>query len=170
LLGYLGVEVKRDAAGVLNIATVDCRPTTADYELVRRMRASFCVLGPLVAKRGRGIVSLPGGCNIGTRPVDLHLAALEALGARIRIEHGYVIAEAKRLRGARINLRGPMGPTVTGTANAMSAATLASGRSALVGAAQEPEIVDLGHFLNAMGARICGLGTDTIEIDGVERL
>jgi UDP-N-acetylglucosamine 1-carboxyvinyltransferase len=170
LLGHLGVEVKRDVAGVLNIETVDSRPTTADYELVRRMRASFCVLGPLVARRGRGVVSLPGGCNIGTRPVELHLAALAALGARIRIEHGYVIAEAKRLKGARINMRGPMGPTVTGTANAMSAAALASGKTVLVGAAQEPEIADLGAFLNAMGARIDGLGTDTIEIVGVERL
>lgn len=170
LLGFLGVEVKRHPDATLHIETVDPRPTKADYDLVRRMRASFCVLGPLVARRGRGVVSLPGGCNIGTRPVDLHLAALAALGAEIRIEGGYVIAEARRLRGARINLRGPCGPTVTGTANAMSAATLARGRTTLVGAAQEPEIVDLGNFLIALGARIDGLGTDTIEIDGVERL
>lgn len=170
LLGYLGVEVKRHADTTLHIETVDPRPTKADYDLVRRMRASFCVLGPLVARRGRGVVSLPGGCNIGTRPVDLHLAALAALGADIRIEAGYVIAEARRLRGARIDLRGPYGPTVTGTANTMSAATLARGRTTLTGAAQEPEIVDLGNFLIALGARIDGLGTDTIEIDGVEHL
>lgn len=170
LLGYLGVEVKRRVEGVLAIETVDPRPTKAEYELVRRMRASFCVLGPLLARRGRGVVSLPGGCNIGTRPVDLHLAALEALGADIRIEHGYVIAEAKQLTGAQIHLTGPHGPTVTGTANAMSAATLARGRTILIGAAREPEIVDLGEFLVAMGARIDGLGTDTIEITGVEQL
>jgi len=170
LLGFLGVEVKRHADKSLHIETVDERPTKADYDLVRRMRASFCVLGPLLSRRGRGVVSLPGGCNIGTRPVDLHLAALSALGADIRIEEGYVIAEARRLRGARIDLRGPYGTTVTGTANAMSAATLARGRTTLTSAAQEPEIVDLGNFLVAMGAKIDGLGTDTIEIDGVEHL
>ncbi|MBI3836930.1 MAG: UDP-N-acetylglucosamine 1-carboxyvinyltransferase [Planctomycetia bacterium] len=170
LLGQLGVEVKRDSDGNLRIATVDPTPTKADYDLVRRMRASFCVLGPLVAKRGRGVVSLPGGCNIGTRPVDLHLAGLSALGAEVRIEHGYVIAAAKRLRGADINLRGPFGPTVTGTANVMSAATLAVGRTVIRGAATEPEIVDLGNFLIAMGAQIFGLGTETIEIIGVDEL
>jgi UDP-N-acetylglucosamine 1-carboxyvinyltransferase len=170
LLGTLGVEVKRNAASILEIQSVDPRPIRADYELVRRMRASFCVLGPLVARRGRAVVSLPGGCNIGTRPVDLHLRALSALGADIRIEHGYVFAEARRLKGADIDLGGPFGPTVTGTANAMSAATLARGRTTLINAAQEPEIVDLGNFLIATGARIEGLGTDTIEITGVERL
>ena len=170
LLGHLGVEVKRMTDGRVRIETVDSRPTRAEYDLVRRMRASFCVLGPLVAKRGRAAVSLPGGCNIGTRPVDLHLAGLAALGATIRIEHGYVVAEARRLTGATIDLRGPLGPTVTGTANVMSAATLARGRTVISGAAAEPEIVDLGQFLNAMGARISGLGSDTIEIEGVERL
>ena len=170
LLGYLGVEVKRDLDGNLRIATVDPVPTTADYDLVRRMRASFCVLGPLLARRGRGVVSLPGGCNIGTRPVDLHLAGLSALGADVRIEHGYVIAQAKRLRGAEIHLQGSFGPTVTGTANVMSAATLALGKTVIWGAAAEPEIVDLGNFLIAMGARISGLGTDTIEIVGVDEL
>jgi UDP-N-acetylglucosamine 1-carboxyvinyltransferase len=170
LLGYLGVEVKRELDGNLRIATVDPAPTRADYDLVRRMRASFCVLGPLLAKRGRGVVSLPGGCNIGTRPVDLHLAGLSALGADVRIEHGYVIAQASRLRGAEIHLQGPFGPTVTGTANVMSAATLALGRTVILGAAAEPEIVDLGNFLIAMGAQIFGLGTDTIEIIGVDEL
>jgi UDP-N-acetylglucosamine 1-carboxyvinyltransferase len=170
LLGYLGVAVKRDAAGVMQLETVDPTPSVAPYELVRRMRASFCVLGPLVARRGRAVVSLPGGCNIGTRPVDLHLRGLAALGANIRIEHGYVIAEARELRGTTINLAGPHGPTVTGTANVMSAATLARGRTVISSAAQEPEIVDLGNFLIALGAEIRGLGTDTIEIDGREWL
>ena len=170
LLGQLGVEVKRDVLGDLHLATVDSHPTTAEYELVRRMRASFCVLGPLLARRGRAVVSLPGGCNIGTRPVDLHLAGLHALGAELRIERGYVIAEAKQLRGARIDLRGPHGSTVTGTANVMSAATLAAGQTIINGAAIEPEIVDLGQFLIAAGAEISGLGTDTLEIMGVERL
>jgi UDP-N-acetylglucosamine 1-carboxyvinyltransferase len=134
------------------------------------MRASFCVLGPLVARRGRAVVSLPGGCNIGTRPVDLHLAGLQALGADIRIERGYVLARARRLRGAEIDLGGPHGPTVTGTANVMRAATVARGTTTIRGAATEPEIVDLGRFLIAAGARIAGLGSQTIEIRGVEQL
>src|SRR4029079_14421871 len=132
--------------------------------------ASFCVLGPLLAKRGRAVVSLPGGCNIGARPVDLHLAGLARLGVDIRIHNGYVIATASRLRGAELNLLGPFGPTVTGTANLLCAAALARGRSVLHGAAREPEIVDLGQFLIAMGARISGLGSDTIEVTGVESL
>lgn len=170
LLGHLGVEVKRGLDGLVRIATVDQGPTTADYDLVRQMRASFCVLGPLLARRGRAVVSLPGGCNIGTRPVDLHLKGLAALGAELRIEHGYVIAQARRLRGAEIHLCGASGPTVTGTANVMSAATLAEGRTILTGAAREPEIVDLGSFLNSLGAKIHGLGTSTLEIEGVPRL
>ncbi len=170
LLGQLGVEVKRDLAGDLHLATVDRRSTTAPYELVRRMRASFCVLGPLLARRGRAVVSLPGGCNIGTRPVDLHLAGLHALGADLRIERGYVIAEAAKLRGAQIDLRGRHGTTVTGTANVMSAAALAEGKTVITGAAAEPEIVDLGQFLNAAGAEISGLGSETLEISGVAEL
>ena len=170
LLGHLGVEVKRGLDDRVRVETVDAAATRADYHLVRRMRASFCVLGPLVARRGRGVVSLPGGCNIGTRPVDLHLAGLAALGAEIRIEHGYVVAEARRLRGAEIDLRGPQGPTVTGTANVMTAATMARGRTTIRGAAREPEIVDLGRFLIALGARIEGLGGEVIEIRGVDAL
>jgi UDP-N-acetylglucosamine 1-carboxyvinyltransferase len=170
LLDELGVAVERDAAGNLHLSTFDELPTTADYQLVHRMRASFCVLGPLLARRGRAVVSLPGGCNIGDRPVDLHLAGLQALGADLRIERGYVIAEAPQLRGAKIDLRGPHGSTVTGTANVMTAATLAAGKTVITGAAIEPEIVDLGQFLISAGAEIFGLGTDTIEIIGVERL
>lgn len=170
LLGCLGVEVKRHADDRWLVQTVDARATLADYELVRRMRASFCVLGPLLARRSAAKVSLPGGCNLGDRPVDLHLRGLEALGADVRIEGGYVIATARRLRGATIDLRGPRGPTVTGTANVLSAATLARGRSVIQGAAREPEIVDLGNFLSALGARIEGLGSSTIEIVGVDQL
>jgi UDP-N-acetylglucosamine 1-carboxyvinyltransferase len=170
LLGQLGIETKRDAAGVIQMATKDPQPTIAESHLVSRMRASICVLGPLVARRGRAVVPLPGGCAIGDRPIDLHLKGLAALGADVRIERGHVIATVRRLRGARVSLAGPRGPTVTGTANVMAAATLARGHTTIVGAAREPEIVDLGRFLIAMGAKIEGLGTSTIEFDGVDQL
>lgn len=170
LLEHLGVESHRDTAGDLHLRTTDHSQTVAPTKLVRRMRASFCVLGPLLARRGRAVVPLPGGCNIGHRPVDLHLAGLAALGAELRIERGYVIAEADELRGAKIDLRGPHGSTVTGTANVLSAAVLARGKTIITGAATEPEIVDLGRFLLAAGASIEGLGTDTLEIEGVEQL
>ena len=140
------------------LETTDSAPVRAKEGLVRRMRAGFCVLGPLLARRGRAVVPLPGGCNIGVRPVDLHLKGLAALGADIRLDHGYVVASARRLAGASIDLSGPCGPTVTGTANVMSAAVLARGATTIRGAAVEPEIVDLGRFLVAMGARIEGLG------------
>ncbi len=146
------------------------RPVHAPWRLVRRLRASFCVLGPLLARRGRAVVPLPGGCRIGDRPVDLHLKGLAALGADLRLEHGCVVARAKRLVGATIDLAGPRGPTVTGTANVLSAAVLARGTTLIRGAAQEPEIVALGELLNAMGARIGGLGTATLEIQGVSQL
>ena len=171
LLGHLGVEVKRvrRRRAARSRRSTHGRPGPTTSWCGGCGPASAC-LGPLVARRGRGVVSLPGGCNIGTRPVDLHLAGLAALGAEIRIEHGYVIAEARAAHGRQIDLRGPSGPTVTGTANVMSAATLARGRTVIRGAATEPEIVDLGRFLIAMGAEIEGLGTDTIEIDGVDEL
>jgi UDP-N-acetylglucosamine 1-carboxyvinyltransferase len=155
---------------VLRLETADATPIRARYRLVRRMRAGFCVLGPLLAKRGSAIVPLPGGCNIGDRPVDLHLKGLAALGADLRLDRGYVVARARRLVGATIDLSGPRGPTVTGTANILSAAVLARGNTLIRGAAREPEIVDLGHFLIALGARIDGLGTSTIEVAGVEQL
>jgi UDP-N-acetylglucosamine 1-carboxyvinyltransferase len=170
VLRELGVAVTRTLDEALVLETVDLAAVQAGYELVRRMRASFCVLGPLLARRGRAVVSLPGGCNIGPRPVDLHLAGLAALGAELRIEHGYVIAEAKRLVGARIQLAGPQGPTVTGTANVLAAAVLADGETVITGAAVEPEIVDLGRLLNGMGAQIEGLGTPTLRVEGVKRL
>jgi UDP-N-acetylglucosamine 1-carboxyvinyltransferase len=154
----------------LLIETVDPSPVRAREGLVRRMRAGFCVLGPLLARRGRAVVPLPGGCNIGNRPVDLHLRGLAALGADIRLERGYVVASARRLAGANIELLGPNGPTLTGTANVMSAAVLAHGTTTIHGAAAEPEVVDLGQFLIALGAKIEGLGTSTIRIAGVEQL
>ena len=169
LLRQLGVEVVRHDDRLV-LTPVDAREVRADYGLVRRMRAGFCVLGPLLARRGRGVVPLPGGCDIGDRPVDLHLRGLAALGADLRLERGYVVATARRLRGATIDLCGPRGPTVTGTANVLCAAVLARGRTIIRGAAREPEIVDLGRMLNALGARIGGLGTPVIEIEGVERL
>jgi len=170
LLEQLGLTVSRDARDTLHLATIDPSPILAPYTLVERMRASFCVLGPLLARRGAAVVSLPGGCMIGDRPVDMHLAGLQKLGAKIHIDRGYVVARAARLRGAHVHMAGRRGPTVTGTANILCAATLARGTTILSGAAIEPEIVDLGNFLRAMGANIEGLGTSTIRIQGVEQL
>jgi UDP-N-acetylglucosamine 1-carboxyvinyltransferase len=170
LLQTLGVHVGRNDQDALTLEVVDERPHVADYELVRRMRAGFCVLGPLLARRGRACVSLPGGCNIGDRPIELHLKGLRALGAEITIERGYVIARAERLRGAHVDLRGPFGSTVTGTCNVLVAAALAEGTTVIESAACEPEIVDLGNLLNAMGARINGLGTPVLSIEGVRQL
>lgn len=170
LLQTLGMKIERRADRSLSMQVVDDRPVIAEYELVRKMRASFCVLGPLLARRGRACVSLPGGCNIGDRPIELHLKGLRALGAEIRVERGYVMAEAKRLHGNRIYLGGPFGSTVTGTCNVMSAAVLAEGETIIEAAACEPEVVNLGNMLNAMGAKIVGLGTPFLRIEGVERL
>lgn len=170
VLRSLGADVERRTDGALAITVVDHQPCLADYELVRRMRASVCVLGPLLGRRGRACVSLPGGCNIGHRPIDLHLKGLRALGAEITIERGYVFARADRLRGADIYLGGPFGSTVTGTCNVLSAAVLADGITTISAAACEPEVVDLGNMLNAMGARIEGLGTPLLRIEGVRNL
>ena len=139
----------------------------APYELVKQMRASVLVLGPLVARYGKARVSLPGGCQIGSRPVDQHLKGLEALGAKLHIDHGYVIAEAPRLRGAEIVFDMP---TVTGTENLMMAAALAKGRTVLVNCAREPEVVELARVLNKMGAKVRGAGTPVIEIEGQDEL
>jgi UDP-N-acetylglucosamine 1-carboxyvinyltransferase len=150
--------------------TVDPRTTdrfVAPYDLVKTMRASVLVLGPLVARYGSADVSLPGGCAIGTRPVDQHIKGLLALGAEVEVENGYIRARAKRLKGARIWMDLV---TVTGTENIMMAAALAQGSSVIENAAQEPEVTDLAACLNAMGAKISGAGTNTIEIEGVERL
>ncbi len=170
LLRELGTSVVRDEQGDLLLATEDETRCVAGYEQVRRMRASVCVLGPLLGRRGRACVSLPGGCNIGHRPIDLHLKGFAALGANIRVERGYVVAEAERLTGANVYLGGPFGSTVTGTCNVMSAAVFAEGTTTIEAAACEPEVVDLGQFLIAMGARITGLGTPFLRIDGVDRL
>ena len=166
LLQQMGVSVERDGKTV-RLKAGALAKTEAPYELVKTMRASILVLGPLVARAGQARVSLPGGCAIGARPVDQHIKGLEALGATIRIENGFVVAEARRLRGARIATDMV---TVTGTENLMMAATLAHGETILENAALEPEVVDLAAALNAMGARISGAGTDRIMIEGVERL
>ncbi len=144
--------------------------TVASYELVSRMRASICVLGPLLAKQGKAQVSMPGGCVIGPRPIDLHLKGLHALGAVINVEHGYLVASAPSLRGARVHLAGAFGSSVLATGNVMMAATLAQGTTIIEHAACEPEVVDLANFLVAMGARIEGQGGPILRIDGVERL
>ncbi|MBS0184075.1 MAG: UDP-N-acetylglucosamine 1-carboxyvinyltransferase [Nitrospira sp.] len=166
LLGILGAKVSHE--GNHAVIQVDVIASTeAPYDLVKTMRASVLVLGPLVARWGEAKVSLPGGCAIGSRPVNLHLAGLSKLGADISIEHGYITAKAKRLRGARIYCDTP---TVTGTENLMMAASLAEGVTMLENAAKEPEIVDLADFLAKRGARIHGAGTDVITIEGVREL
>ncbi|MDP6540156.1 MAG: UDP-N-acetylglucosamine 1-carboxyvinyltransferase [Planctomycetota bacterium] len=173
VLRDLGCEAGRGGDGVLEVEAPDQPSQRTDWELVARMRASFCVLGPLVARTGRAEVSLPGGCALGGfRPIDIHRKGLEALGADVRIEGGYVIAEAPPggLRGTEMYLGTAFGSSVTGTANVMMAATLAQGRTVIQGASCEPEVVDLGHCLVAMGARIGGLGSPRVEIEGVDEL
>lgn len=169
LLGELGVEARRDA-DVVDLRAVDEEQSHARYEIVRTMRASICVLGPMLARRRRAVVAMPGGCAFGARPVDLHLRGLEALGAKVRLEGGDIVATAARLRGTTVFLGGPFGSTVLGTANVMSAATLAEGTTIIECAACEPEIVDLARLLNSMGARIRGAGGPRIVIEGVESL
>jgi len=170
ILEVLGVRVERKGKDALHLDVLSEHNSTAPYELVSKMRASICVLGPLLAKRGRGAVPMPGGCVIGPRPIDLHLKGLEALGARVHMEHGNVVVSARRLKGTRIDLRGPFGSTVLGTANVMMAATLAEGTTVIDHAACEPEIQDLAHYLNACGAKVAGVGTNTLLIEGVRRL
>ena len=167
LLSRMGVEVTvHDQLGIeVDASGVD--KLEAPYELVKTMRASILVLGPLLARFGRADVSLPGGCAIGARPVDLHVAGLREMGAEIQIDNGYIRARARRLRGARLVLDTV---TVTGTENLLMAATLADGRTTIENAAREPEVVDLANFLIGMGARISGAGTDTIVVDGVDSL
>jgi UDP-N-acetylglucosamine 1-carboxyvinyltransferase len=167
VLRTLGIQDASSADGEIDLDAGRITHFEDPYDLVRRMRASVLVLGPLLARMGQARVSLPGGCAIGTRPVNLHLKGLEALGAAIRLEDGYIIASAKRLRGAHIALDIP---TVTGTENLMMAASLAEGETVITNAACEPEVEDLGFFLNKMGARIKGAGTDTITICGVTSL
>jgi UDP-N-acetylglucosamine 1-carboxyvinyltransferase len=158
---FKGDELHVEAAKIKGIG---------DYELIRKMRGSVCILGPLLGRTGKALVSMPGGCIIGARPIDLHLKGLKALGATIKIESGYVNATAKRLKGAEVFLGGRSGPTVLGTANVMMAATLADGVTVIESAACEPEVIDLANFLNAMGAKITGAGSPTITITGVKKL
>ena len=167
LLGRMGARVTVDERMRVEVDPTTTNETSAPYELVKTMRAAILVLGPLVAKYGRADVSLPGGCAIGARPVNIHVAGLQAMGAEVHIENGYIRARAGRLHGARIVMDTV---TVTGTENLMMAACLADGQTILENAAREPEIVDLAQFLIAMGAKITGYGTDTILVDGVERM
>ena len=167
LLARMGVTVTVDERMRIEVDPSSIRECFAPYELVKTMRASILVLGPLLARYGRADVSLPGGCAIGARPVNIHVAGLQAMGADIHIEGGYIRARAARLHGARLVLDTV---TVTGTENLMMAATLAEGRTVIENAAREPEVVDLAGCLNAMGAAIYGAGTDTIVIEGRERL
>ena len=169
ILSALGADVER-SSGTVRITCADISDE-APYELVRRMRASICVMGPLLARKGRAVVSLPGGCVIGDRPVDLHLKGMEALGAKIEFEGGNIILTAPHgLKGAEMDLRGDSGPTVLGTDNVMMAATLAEGITVIESAAAEPEVLDLANFLNSMGAKITGAGTRRIQIEGVKEL
>ncbi len=168
ILMHLGAQVER-ASGTVTV-NAEKIESIAPYDVVRKMRASVCVLGPLLGRCKEATVSLPGGCVIGDRPIDLHLKGFEALGAAVRVEGGNVKVFAPKLRGAVINLRGKFGPTVLGTDNVMMAAVLAEGTTVIEGAAQEPEVVDLANFLNKMGAKIEGAGTRRLIIEGVSEL
>jgi UDP-N-acetylglucosamine 1-carboxyvinyltransferase len=167
LLGQMGVQLTVDEKMNVEVDASTIRDFRAPYELVKTMRASILVLGPLLARYGRAEVSLPGGCAIGSRPVNLHISGLEKMGADIKVENGYIRASAKRLRGTHLVMDLV---TVTGTENLMMAATLAEGTTVIENAAREPEVVDLAHCLNAMGANVKGAGTDTLVIEGVSRL
>jgi len=168
ILTSLGATVKIEG-GTIEVQASKITPF-GDYDLIRKMRGSVCILGPLVARLHKAKVSLPGGCVIGSRPIDLHLKGLEALGVKIVIDSGYVIATVKKLVGSELFLGGRAGPTVLGTANIMMAATLAEGVTIIESAACEPEVVDLANFLNAMGAKISGAGSPTITVTGVSEL
>jgi UDP-N-acetylglucosamine 1-carboxyvinyltransferase len=168
ILKHLGAEVER-ASGTVSVAAVKIN-SVAPYDVVRKMRASVCVIGPLLGRCKEATVSMPGGCVIGDRPIDLHLKGFEALGSAVRVEGGDIKVFAPKLTGAVVNLRGKFGPTVLGTDNVMMAAVLADGTTVIEGAAQEPEVVDLANFLNKMGAKIEGAGTRRIIIEGVKEL
>lgn len=185
LIGELGCHLYRHESpasvagmpaldGPLDITVTDEKNCEARYEIVKTMRASICVLGPLLAKRGKAVVSIPGGCAIGDRPVDLHIRGMQKLGAEFRTENGFIVGEIPRnggrLKGCRMYLGGAQGPTVLGTINVMCAAALAEGETVLVGAACEPEVVDCADLLVKMGARIKGHGTPEIRIEGVDSL
>jgi UDP-N-acetylglucosamine 1-carboxyvinyltransferase len=168
ILTHLGADVER-ASGIVTVKAEKVN-SVAPYEIVRKMRASICVLGPLLGREREATVSLPGGCVIGDRPIDLHLRGFEALGAAVRVHGGNVKVLAPSLRGAKVTLRGKFGTTVLGTGNVLMAAVLAEGETIIDDAACEPEVVDLANFLNKMGAKIQGAGTSRIVIEGVKEL
>jgi UDP-N-acetylglucosamine 1-carboxyvinyltransferase len=167
VLGALGAKVNSNHKGIIEIDASKLHDVEAPYELIRKMRASFLVMGPLLARKGKARIALPGGCAIGTRPIDLHLKGFQALGAKIELGHGYVEASADRLIGSKVYLDFP---SVGATENIMMAATMAEGTTIIENVAEEPEIVDLANFLNSLGAKIKGAGTDTIKIQGVKEL
>ena len=168
ILAHLGAQVER-ASGTVTV-TAEKIHCVAPYDIVRKMRASVCVLGPLLGRCNEASVALPGGCVIGDRPIDLHLKGFEALGTAVRVEGGDIKVFVPKLRGAHIDMKGKFGPTVLGTDNVMMAAVLADGVTVIEGAACEPEVVDLANFLNKMGAKIEGAGRDRIVIEGVREL
>jgi len=171
LLEKLGCRVSRNQQGHVCIDSTVIDNPVGEYDIVRKMRASICILGPLLARCGRAEVSMPGGCAIGDRPVNLHLRGLQELGAQIHLKNGYIVAEAPEgLKGSDIFLGGPFGSTVLGTANVLMAATLAKGRTIIESAACEPEIADLANCLNKMGAKISGIGSPRLIIEGVGEL
>lgn len=171
LLGRLGCKIVREDDGRLSIDSTVIDNPVGEYEIVRRMRASICILGPLLARCGRAEVSMPGGCAIGDRPVNLHVKGLQELGAKVHLKNGYIIAEAPNgLKGKDIFMGGPFGSTVLGTANVLTAATLAKGQTTIESAACEPEIADLANCLNKMGAKITGIGSPRLVIEGVGQL
>ena len=169
LLIDLGMEITREGPN-LRMKVVSEAKCHAEYERVRKMRASICVLGPLLAKRKQARVAMPGGCAIGSRPVNLHIRGVKLLGASVELDQGDIVASAKKLHGGEVFLGGPFGSTVLGTDNVMMAAALAEGRTIIECAACEPEVEDLANYLNEMGAKISGAGTPRITIDGVEKL
>ncbi len=171
LLSSLGCKVAREQNGDITIDSTDVNNPIGDYEIVRKMRASICILGPLLARCRKAQVSMPGGCAIGDRPVDIHIRGLRELGAQISIKNGYIVAEAPNgLTGSEIFLGGPFGSTVLGTANVLSAAVLAKGSTVIESAACEPEITDLANCLTKMGAKIKGIGSPHLYIEGVDEL
>ena len=171
LLRELGMRVEReDRSGDILLENENLSKVVASYSIMRTMRAGICVLGPLVARRGKAEVSLPGGCAIGDRPVDLHMKGLRALGAKLDIKHGYIAASCKRLRGTEMYMGGPFGSTVTGTANVLMAAVLAKNTTVIECAACEPEVQDLARMLVKMGANIHGIGSPRLVVEGVDRL
>jgi UDP-N-acetylglucosamine 1-carboxyvinyltransferase len=170
ILRALGVDAERQADGTVVTEVRDPTLSRAPYELVKTMRASICVLGPLLGRRKKAVVSFPGGCVIGSRPIDLHMAGLGVLGADLRLEGGYIHADGRAMEGREVYLGGAYGPTVTGTANVLMAAVLTPGTTVIEHAACEPEVADLARFLVKMGAKIDGIGSPQLQIVGVEGL